>query len=85
MTDNNQNNKKDKKNGFLKELLSWIEVLAAAAVIALFCNNVIIANSTVPTGSMETTINQGDRVIGSRLSYTFGEPERGDIAIFKFG
>lgn len=85
MTDNHQNGKEDKKNGFWKELLSWIEVLAAAAVIALFCNNVIIANSTVPTGSMETTIEQGDRVIGSRLSYTFGEPKRGDIAIFKFG
>ena len=26
----------------------------------------------------------GDRVIGSRLSYTFGEPERGDIAIFVY-
>ena len=69
----------------LKEVLSWVEVLLAAVVIALFCNNVIIANSTVPTGSMENTIMQKDRVIGSRLSYTFGEPERGDIAIFKFG
>ena len=28
---------------------------------------------------------QGDRVIGSRLSYVFGEPERGDVVIFKYG
>ena len=31
---------------------------------------------------METTIMAGDRVIGSRLSYKFGDPQRGDIAIF---
>lgn len=77
--------KKHKKNSVLAELLSWLEVLVIAVIAALFINTFIIANSTVPTGSMENTIGQGDRVIGSRLSYTFGEPERGDIAIFKFG
>lgn len=64
------------------EIISWIQVLLTAAVIAFFINRFIIANSQVPTGSMETTIMPGDRVIGSRLSYQFGEPERGDIAIF---
>lgn len=67
-----------------KELLSWVQVLVTAALIALFINHFIIANSQVPTGSMENTIMPGDRVIGSRLSYRFGEPERGDIAIFIF-
>ena len=33
---------------------------------------------------MENTIMTGDRVIGSRLSYKFGDPERGDIVIFRF-
>ena len=65
-----------------KELLSWIQVLVTAALIAFVIDRYIIANSQVPTGSMETTIMPGDRVIGSRLSYKFGEPERGDIAIF---
>lgn len=75
-----------KEKSLWKEILSWIEVLAAAVIIALVCNNFIIANSTVPTGSMEDTIEQNDRVIGSRLSYSlFGDPERGDIVIFKFG
>lgn len=45
----------------------------------------IIANSEIPTGSMQNTIMAGSRVIGSRLHYTFGEPERGDVAIFVFG
>ncbi len=64
------------------EIISWIQVIIAAAIIAFCVNNFIIANSEVPTSSMETTIMAGDRVIGSRLSYKFGDPKRGDIAIF---
>lgn len=75
----------DEKPFSLKdEIISWIQVLLTAAVIAFCINTFIIANSQVPTGSMETTIMPGDRVIGSRLSYRFGEPERGDIAIFLY-
>lgn len=66
------------------EIISWIQILVTAAVIAFLLNNFVIANSKVPTGSMENTIMAGDRVIGSRLSYTFGSPDRGDIAVFIF-
>ena len=67
-----------------KEIISWIQVIAAAVVIALVLNNFIIANSRVPTGSMENTIMSHSRVIGSRLSYLAGNPDRGDVAIFRF-
>ena len=67
-----------------KEIISWIQIIVAAVVIALFLNNVIIANSRVPTGSMENTIMSHSRVIGSRLAYINSEPERGDVVIFKF-
>ena len=75
---------KSRKEGFnlRDEVISWIQVLVAAAIIAFCVNHFIIANSEVPTSSMETTIMAGDRVIGSRLSYKFGDPQRGDIAIF---
>ena len=66
-----------------REILEWIGVIAAAVIFSLFINFCIIVNATVPTSSMETTIMTGDRVIGSRLSYTYGQPERGDILIFK--
>lgn len=73
----------DKPFDMKKEILEWVKIIAAAAVIALFVNSVLIANSTVPSDSMEETIMTGDRIIGSRLSYSFGrEPERGDIVIF---
>ena len=64
------------------EIVSWIKIILTAAVIAYMLNNFVIANSRVPTSSMESTIMAHDRVIGSRLSYKFGDPKRGDIAIF---
>jgi len=68
-----------------KEILEWLEIIVIAAVIAFCLNTFIIANSTVPTGSMVPTINVGSRVIGSRLAYLGDKaPERGDIIIFKW-
>lgn len=66
------------------EIIEWIKIIVSAALLALFLNKCIIANSRVPSGSMETTIMTHDRVIGLRLSYLFSDPERGDIAIFHF-
>lgn len=81
-----ETDKKEKETvNWKKELISWIQILVSAFLIAFVLNTFIIANSKVPTGSMEPTIMSHDRVIGSRLHYTFGEPERGDISIFKFG
>ena len=65
-----------------KEIISWIQIIVAAVIIALVLNNFIIANSRVPTGSMENTIMSKSRVIGSRLAYITGDPQRGDIVIF---
>ena len=67
-----------------KEIFSWIWTLAVAFVIALFLNHYIIVNANVPTGSMENTIQPGDRLIGFRLSYQKEGPKRGDIIIFNY-
>ncbi len=67
-----------------KEIRNWISILLIAAAIAFVLNTFIIANSRVPSGSMENTIMTGDRLIGFRLSYLFEEPERGDIIIFRW-
>ncbi len=72
----------EKKVG--KEILEWIITLVAAVAVALFINNFIIVNATVPSSSMEQTIMTDDRVIGLRLAYNNNDPVRGDIIIFKF-
>lgn len=80
-----ENGKTEKgNNSFMKELLSWIEIFVVAIVLALFLNNFIIVNATIPSGSMENTIEPGDRVLGFRFSYWFSDPQRGDIIVFKY-
>lgn len=80
-----QNEKITGSSSSLKaELMSWLQILVTAACIAFVLNTFIIANSRVPSGSMENTIMTNDRVIGFRLSYLFSDPARGDIAIFRF-
>lgn len=73
-----------KKINWKQELWEWVKIIVAATAIAFFLNTFIIANSRVPSGSMENTIMTKDRVLGSRLTYKFSDPERGDIAIFRF-
>ncbi len=82
MSDKHKND--EAPHGWKSELWEWIKIIAAAVVIAFVLNTFIIANSRVPTGSMENTIMSGDRVIGLRLSYIFTDPQRGDIVIFRY-
>lgn len=75
---------KSSKNSALREALSWCVTFIMAIALALFLKNFVIINATVPTGSMEHTIEPGDDLFGFRLAYTLSEPKRGDIIIFKF-
>lgn len=75
---------KKKMSPGMKSFLDWIKIIAIAVAVAILFNTFIIINSIVPSGSMETTIMTGTRMIGFRLSYLFSEPKQGDIVIFKF-
>ena len=72
------------KTNIVKEILSWVEVLVIAVVLAWALTSFIIVNATVPSGSMEDTIHPGDRLFGLRLTYLFSDPQRGDIVVFKY-
>lgn len=84
MKKNHEENQPEENQPFdwKEEAISWLKILLTAAVIAFILNTFIIANSRVPSGSMENTIMTKDRVIGNRLSYLFSDPERGDVIIF---
>lgn len=81
---NPENEEKKEKFNLKEEIISWVQILVIASLIAFVLNRFIIANSRVPSASMENTIMTQDRVIGSRLSYYFTDPKRGDIIIFYF-
>lgn len=66
----------------LREVFINAGIIAAALAVGILLNKYMIANAQVPTSSMETTVMAGDRILVNRLSYVFGEPERGDIVTF---
>lgn len=72
----------DKKDAILKEVFSWVKILVGAFVVAFILSHFVIVNARVPSGSMISTINIGDHLIGFRLAYTFSNPKRGDIVMF---
>lgn len=76
-----KNNNEEEKN-VKKEILSWVKMFVGAFIVAYILSNFVIVNARVPSGSMISTINVGDKVIGFRLSYLFSDPKRGDIIIF---
>ncbi|SEV91101.1 signal peptidase I [[Clostridium] fimetarium] len=83
--ENNSNNEENQTgNSILREFLSYMKIIVIAISIAFICNQFIIVNAKVPTGSMKDTIMEGNRLIGFRLSYLFSDPKRLDVVIFKF-
>lgn len=66
------------------EMGRWFIDLVALLLISWLITEVVLINARIPTGSMENTLNVGDKLIGSRLAYISGGPKRGDIVIFKW-
>lgn len=67
-----------------KEIISWVKTFVCAIALAAFANTFLIVNAKVPTGSMESTIMPGDRILALRTSYWFDSPEHGDIIVFRY-
>lgn len=79
MTEIQQKNRNSRKKpqSFVGELFEWIKIFLVAGVAAFLLNNFVIANSTIPTGSMENTIMAGSRVLASSgVSLRRGETRR---------
>ena len=83
MTVKDTENKKIQKSK-LREVLDFLTPIIIALIIAMILKYCVFANIIVPTGSMLNTIQEKDRLIVSRLDYKFNEPERYDIAVFKY-
>lgn len=67
-----------------KELREYAYMIIFVFVIVFVINNVVLINAKIPSESMEKTIMTNDRIFGFRLAYTFDEPKRYDIIIFRY-
>lgn len=79
-----KNDEEKQKKSKLREAISFMTPIVVALIIAIFLKTCIFANIVIPTGSMLNTIQEGDRIIASRLAYINDEPQRYDIIIFKY-
>lgn len=66
----------------IKRFLGAITPVVVGLLVAAVLKTFVVFNAVVPTSSMEPTIMAGDRLVGSKLSYCFNDPERGDIVTF---
>lgn len=82
--DTAKNDEEKQKKSKLREAISFMTPIVIALIIAIFLKTCIFANVVIPTGSMLNTIQEGDRIIASRLAYINDEPQRYDIIIFKY-
>jgi len=67
-----------------------IEAITMAIVMAVFLKYFIVEAYKIPTGSMQPTLMGNadtgifDRILVDKLSYHFREPERWEVAVFKY-
>jgi signal peptidase I len=62
--------------------IELIVIVALAIGLALLIQAFLLKPYQIPSGSMEPTLDIGQRVLVDRVSYHFGDPEIGDIVVF---
>ena len=67
----------------LRELMGYLSPIVIAIVLVTVLNKFVLINARIPSGSMENTIQIGDRIVGFRLAYKNAAPQRGEIIMFE--
>ena len=70
---------KKRKKSFGRELLT---IVVAAAVLTLLVKALVVQVYRIPSGSMENTLQVGDRVLVNKVVYHFRGIARGDVIVF---
>jgi len=73
----------DNKRSGTRNLIEWIVIIGGALLAAFLVKTFLFQAFYIPSGSMEPTLQIGDRVLVSKLSYRLGEIDRGDLIVFK--
>jgi signal peptidase I len=68
-----------KKSRWLRELLIVVVIAVGLAVVL---RTFVVQTFSIPSGSMEPTLNIGDRIVVDKLSYDLHGVGRGDIVVF---
>ena len=63
-------------------LLDYVWIILTAIVITILLRFFVFDVFTVPTGSMLDTIQEGDLLVGEKITLHFDPPKRGDVVTF---
>jgi signal peptidase I len=63
-------------------VLELVIVVVLALGLTWLVQQYLVKSYRIPTGSMRTTVDEGDRVLAARFLTWFGGPERGDVIVF---
>jgi len=74
--------KKPKYKKFLKGVLVWIVEIALVILAAYLIIEYGVEKTTMMGVSMNSTLNEGDKIIINKLAYLKREPERNDVIVF---
>ena len=66
-----------------RSLVEWLIVIVVAILVSLLIRTYVFQTFFIPSGSMEPTLQIGDRIIVNKLSVEFGTIHVGDILVFK--
>jgi len=66
----------------LREIIEWIVIFGAAFVLVALLNTAVFSATQVKQTSMQDTLQEGQHLLIEKISYTFGDPSRGDIIVF---
>lgn len=75
--------KRGRRGGAIRFLKELPVLIAIALGIALLIKAFLVQAFYIPSASMEPTLDVGDRVLVNKLSYRLGDPQRGDIIVFR--
>ena len=64
-------------------VLEWAVVLVVAVVLAVGVRTYVAQMFFIPSGSMQPTLQIGERIVVDKLSYHFHDVHRGDIVVFR--
>lgn len=67
----------------VRSLVEWALVVGGALVIALVIKTFLLQAFFIPSSSMVSTLNVGDRVLVNKVSYRVHDVNRGDIIVFE--
>src|SRR5690349_2513935 len=65
-----------------RNAIEWIVVIAGALLVALVIKTFLLQAFFIPSGSMEPTLQIGDRVLVNKLSYRLHDVNHGDVIVF---